>query len=97
VSAPVIKYHYVTREEVETGSAPPECPGRVDNPEAAIDPAAEDKDQFCMYEQFLSNLKAPPSFFTFESYSGLAAELELEDENAEFGAEGFGSWAVTAH
>lgn len=76
---------------IEPGGEPTaECPGSVSEPEAA-------PGQFCMYAQFLNNVKGPQlnmSNLSQDFTSGVIAEFLIGAEPEE--GWGHGTWAVTA-
>jgi hypothetical protein len=82
--------HYVTLQEQEEATAPPECPGGFENPVA--EPGSEFS-TLCLYEQARNNL-LPPLITPPDPTSGVGMRFLVEDqEKPGFTA---GSWAVTA-
>ncbi len=92
----VPEYHYVTEEEVEQETAPPECPGVFTEDEGFtfVKPEAE-PGNLCLYERQLFNLNPPfgPGS-NFDPRSGVALAFSVSSETEIAVAEG--SWAVTA-
>jgi Collagen triple helix repeat (20 copies) len=79
--------HFVTKAEVEGGTAPAECPGSFEAPAAA-------PGNLCIYAKNIFNLSVPPQpFFTADLTSGYVMSFLLVDEEVEAFASG--SWAVT--
>ena len=86
-------FHYVTELEVEEGTAPPECPGTLNEEFFFVEPEAE-PGNVCVYSTSQVNVEAPFPGSGFDPTSGLAVAFVVEAP-AEF-AQAAGSWAVTA-
>ena len=78
---------FVTKAEVQGGTAPAGCPGSFGSPEA--EPGV-----LCVYEKFNFGFQSSPSFLEIDETSGTVLHLFVEVGETEAAA--VGSWAVTA-